>query len=233
MKISTIIFSETFKLLKNKKALYSSLFITIIWSFLLVPGVRDPNASLALLTNSTVYLATVIGFFVCIMFSNQIFFTEKKQKTIETLFCSPISLKQIWFGKTIAASIPSIVASYISVAIIYVGASLLQDKLILPSAELLGYLVIVVPLILISAIGLLGFIQLLFGMKEVRFLNMGFMMLIFFALGLIRNLAESENLVVWTNVVVIFLVGIIFLLFVGFLTRFLNKERIITSIEDE
>lgn len=233
MKISTIIFSETFKLLKNKKALYSSLFITLIWSFLLVPRVRDPNASLALLTNSTVYLATVIGFFVCIMFSNQIFFTEKKQKTIETLFCSPISLKQIWFGKTIAASIPSIIASYISVIIIYVGASLLQDKFILPSAELFGYLMFVVPLILISVIGLLGFIQLLFGMKEVRFLNMGFMMIIFFALGLVRSFSESKNFVVWTNVLIIFFIGVIFLLIVGYLTKFLNKERIITSIDDE
>lgn len=83
------------------------------------------------------------------------FVIEKERKTLESLFYTPITIKQIFWSKILATFIPSIIVSLITFVlfgiVVNIGAYSLFDKLIFPSLKW-----ILVALLLTPAISLLS-----------------------------------------------------------------------------
>lgn len=66
------------------------------------------------------FLLMVVGFFpvtVALVLALESFVGEKERRSIEPLLCSPLSDFQLYFGKLLAALIPSLIASYLGMAL--------------------------------------------------------------------------------------------------------------------
>ncbi len=234
MKILALAFLELKKILHNKKNLVISIVIVLFWTLILVPGYMNEEIGGmdGFISNSVFFMATAVGIFICLMYSGAIFLNEKREKTVETLLCSPITLKEIWLSKTIAATIPAVTASWISSAILFISISIIKGDVTFPEPELAIYLVFLVPVILLSAIGLLGFFQFLFGMKENRIVSMLLMVALFAGLGGMTSISTQSNFVHWLTILVSGIVAFGLLALTGYLTRFLKKEKIVTTLEE-
>ena len=57
------------------------------------------------LDNALFSAALLAGVFVGYSFARSVFLREKREKIIETLLCTPLSLKAIWLGKVLGVSV--------------------------------------------------------------------------------------------------------------------------------
>ena len=101
------------------------------------------------------FLLMVVGFFplsFSLVIALEVFVGEKERKSLEPLLASPLSDGQLYFGKTLAAMIPPLAASYLGIA-----AYLVELKVFLnwqPSLQLLALAVLLTTakaLVMVSA----------------------------------------------------------------------------------
>lgn len=231
MKYSTLIKAELKKLISNKRNLISNILLVIFWTLVVLPQYARIESTGGA-SSTMIYISSIIGIFVCLMFSNVLFLNEKREKSIETVLSSPLNLKELWLVKTISATIPSIVASWSSVILLIFSSRLMANSFILPSIETFGYVLIVLPLTLLAMIGILGYIQFMFGMKENRIFNMVFMVAIFLSFNFINAISSQNGGLSWLMLLIILGISGLLMFIMFHLTKFLNKEKIITSLED-
>ena len=119
--------------------------------------------------NNTVFsVALLVGVFVGYSFSGSIFLREEREKIIETLLCTPLSLKSIGFGKVLGATIPAYLFSLLAVSQVIAVSNIMTRVLLFPSIPILIHTLGVVPVFITSAVSLIGFCQFLLGMRENR-----------------------------------------------------------------
>ena len=122
----------------------------------------------ALAINNTVFsVALLVGVFVGYSFSGYIFLREKREKIIETLLCTPLSLKSIWFGKVLGATITAYLFSLLTVSLVITVSNIIAHTLLFPSVAILIHVLGVVPVFIASAVSLIGFCQFLLGIARV------------------------------------------------------------------
>jgi len=179
-------------------------------------------------------VALLVGVFVGSMFSAQVFLREKREKIIETLLCTPLSLKSIWFGKVLGAAIPAYLFSLLSVTLVIIISNIMMRSLLLPSLAILTHILGVVPVFIASAISLMGFCQFLLGMRENKIISYLIILVLFPFMypsifsGLIQG---NMNVVVsWPEVAVCLIVSVLLLSLTTYLSRYLSKEKIVTTI---
>jgi ABC-2 type transport system permease protein len=185
--------------------------------------------------NSSVFsVALLVGVFVGFMFSAQVFLREKREKIIETMLCTPLSLKSIWFGKVLGATVPAYLFSLLSATFVIVLSNITMHSLLLPSVAILTHILGVVPVFIASAISLIGFCQFLLGMRENKIISYLIILVLFPFMypsifsGLIQG---NMNVVVsWVEVAVCLIVSVFLLSFTTYLSRYLSKEKIVTTI---
>ncbi|UCF59118.1 MAG: hypothetical protein JSV15_01460 [Candidatus Bathyarchaeota archaeon] len=185
--------------------------------------------------NNTVFsVALLVGVFVGFMFSAQVFLREKREKIIETLLCTPLSLKSIWFGKVLGATIPAYLFSLSSVTLVVIISNIMMRSLLLPSVAILTHILGVVPVFIASAISLMGFCQFLLGMRENKIIGYLIILILipFMYPSIFSGLIQGNmNVVVsWVEVVVCLIVSLLALSLTTCLSRYLSKEKIITTI---
>ena len=110
------------------------------------------------------YLAPCLGILVGFGLSVR-FIREKQEGTVETLLCTPITLRELWLGKVMSITAPSHIVSVVSTLALIGLRGYTVDVL------MTVYLAIVVPVVIASAIGLLGLLYYILGMKQIRMLN--------------------------------------------------------------
>ncbi len=115
-----------------------------------------------------------------------------------------------------------------AVLIIIIG-NIVSPILLLPSPSVVFHIIVVVPAFIAITAGLLGFAQLLLGMRENRILNLVIFFLVFFPLFFARNAIRGYT-VSWFVIGGLMAAALILLAFITYLTRYLSKERIVTSI---
>ena len=218
-------------LLSNKRTLFSVVIFVIAWGFISVPRLIGRLGGDGRFENTVFYLCTLLCIYVVFVLSSQAFLGEKRDSRIGTLLCSPLTVKKFWAGKVAGVVIPGFAIGIIVAAAVAIVFSLQADTAFIPSAPLIVYILVVLPLFLAVFSGFLGFLQLLFGMRENRIINIVVMIALFGGLGLANSLAGGEGLVRWPLVGAVF--GAVLLLFVllSYITRFIRVERIITSLE--
>jgi len=66
------------------------------------------NYSRAFLNSLSYVLPIMFSIFVCSVFANYAVIIDKSKRNIESLMATPVSIKQIWLGKSLAVTLPSI-----------------------------------------------------------------------------------------------------------------------------
>lgn len=88
----------------------------------------DQYSSELIGTRSVPLLLMVVGFFptsFSLVIALEAFVGEKERKSLEPLLSTPLTNKQLYLGKMIAAVIPPVLASYVGIAVYTIGISLI------------------------------------------------------------------------------------------------------------
>lgn len=191
----------------------------------------DAENLVATLDSLMMYLVLVLGVFTGYFFSSQAFLGEKTEGTIETLLCSPLPLRDIWLGKVIGVMIPAYGVALLIAAVLVALSNMAADFLVLASPVMILFILLVVPVYTACAIGMLGFVQLLLGMRENQIINIAVILVFIVGISFFNGLV-AEGLIVMSAPVVgaMFIPGILLLAFIGFMTRILSREKIVTTL---
>jgi len=227
-KILIVAKKEMKELISNKRTFIAGMFFALWFGLFTSLGIKGGGSSAAYMNNSVFYLALTIGVFIGYIFSGQVFLREKREKIIETLLCTPLSLRAIWLGKVMGVTIPAYLVSLLTAALVIIISNVLSESILFPSAAVLLHLLVVVPAFIAFAIGLLGFCQFLPGMRENQIINLLIFVALFGALTLTTKIGGF--VVSWMTVGVLLLVAVLLLALISYLTRYLSKERIVTTI---
>jgi len=176
------------------------------------------------------FLSTMIGVFLGYSSTSQVFLREKMDQVVETLLCSPATLRAVWLGKTLAVTLFAHVMALGAGALTSAVTSARMGTLAVPNAEVILYLVCVLPLVIACLVGALGFAQLLLGMKENRIIGLAVFIPIFAGLYGVEYTSTGTLTIGWVTVGIVALAALIALCLVGWGTRFLSRERIVTSL---
>jgi ABC-2 type transport system permease protein len=186
------------------------------------------------LNNAVYSVALLVGTLVGYSFSSFVFLREKRERVIETLFCTPLSLKSIWFGKVLGATVPAYLFSLLSVVLVTLVSNIGGNSLLFPSVAVITHVLGVAPFFIASAISLMGFCQFMLGMRENRII--GFLiiaiLLPFMYPSILSGLVLGDvNVdVSWIEVEVCLIFSVILLALTTYLSRYLSKEKIVTTI---
>ncbi len=178
---------------------------------------------------SGLYLqAPVLGVFLGYLFSQQAFLREKQDGTIETVLSSPLTLRAIWAGKVLGAG-----GMAALVALLCTGGALLAAVLAAPIAlpvtpVLVVHLVVVVPLATAVAVGLLGLVQLLLGLRENQVLNLA-LVLALVALLSVGQVVSGPSPTPEAEAATVVVLGALLVLLAR-LVGLVDRERIIRTI---
>lgn len=181
--------------------------------------------------NSTVLnQAALVSIFVGYIYSGQAFLFEKTEGIIETLMCAPITLRNLWLGKTIGIAFPSWCVCLIWTAAYTIIARHWADPTLLPSLPLVLNVLVLVPCITVAVVGLIGIWQLVLGMRENQIVNLVVFVLLFAAINFSDIFVKSGVLNEWGAIAVIFGISLVIGSSTLLLSRFLSRERIVRSI---
>ncbi len=172
----------------------------------------------------------MIGLLIGYILSGQTFLREKQEGTIETLLAGPLSIKEIWLGKVIGVLIPAYLLTLISTVLMIIIAGFLKGEILIPSGPIILHLVTVVPAFIACGVGVLGFIQLLLGMRENQIINVAVIFGLIFLISFSSQLLGPGFTISWAGEGVALAITVALLLAVNAMTRFLDKERIVRTI---
>jgi ABC-2 type transport system permease protein len=225
--ILTVARKEAGLILRSRQLMISAILVTVVFSGTAAPAVLGSEASI----DAAIFMViTVTGIFMGYLFSGQVFLREKTEGTIETLLCTPLSLREIWAGKVVGVTLPASLLALAGAGVITGVASAVGGGLALPSAPAIFHVLVVVPALIAVAVGLLGFVQLLLGMRENQIINMAIIFGVIFSFSLSAGLAGDGFVVGPETEGALVVVAAALLALVGWATRLLNRERIVTTI---
>ena len=227
-KILVVAKKEMKELINNKRTFITGVFFALWFSVFTSLAIKGVDSPAAFLNNLVFYLALTIGVFIGYIFSGQVFLREKREKIIETLLCTPLSLRSIWLGKVMGVTLPAHLVSILTVALVIAISNVLSPSLLFPSATVLFHLLVVVPTFIAFAAGLMGFCQFLLGMRENQIINLLIFVALFGALTLTTKI--TGFVVSWMTVGVLLIVAVFLLALITYLSKYLSKEKIVTSI---
>jgi ABC-2 type transport system permease protein len=171
--------------------------------------------------------APVLTAFIGYLFTGQAFLREKQEGSLETVLSAPLSLFDLWAGKAIGVAAPAYALSLGCILVAF-GLKLPAMATSLPSGTMLVHVFVMTPLVTLAAVGLLGLLQLLLGMRENQIMNMGVVILLIVMITVAR--AFVGDVVTWgAELGALGLAGMLLALLVAG-TRLLDRERIVRTI---
>jgi len=229
--ILTIAHKEVREILTNKGLVFSGIFFAAWFSIMTGMGIMEEETGRqAQLNNSLFYMGALIGLFVGYIYSGQTYLREKQSGIVETLLCAPVSLRSIWIGKALGVALPSYLLSLLAAVTITLVAGARSAEALHPSTTVVFHLVVVMPIFITAAVALMGFAQLMLGMRENMVVNMLTIMILFAALAATRLIVEDAEFVTWLAVGGLAGASIALLVITSLLGRFLSRERIVRTI---
>jgi ABC-type Na+ efflux pump permease subunit len=216
----TVARKELIELQANKRALISIAIFAMLFAWL--------NSSV-FSELQWIFLSTMIGMYASFSLSGQAFNQEKMSGTLETQFCGPVDIRDLWSGKILGTLIPAVIISYLA-AIVGVVLALRQGPVAIGMPSV-AYIVAVLPALVASFIGLMGFVQLNFDARTTRMVSMGVMVLIFSMLAVLISLPQNSAEVSWQSLALVAVAAAGLLTVPALLVNRLSKERIILTSE--
>ncbi len=232
MKQTLIILKKEFReLLTNHNAVISGiamgLFFSVMYGIILTSSneTLPPHA----LDGSMFTLSAMLGLFMSYTFTSQVFLREKMTKVTETLLCAPVSLRQIWLGKTLAVTLLAYIISLAGVITLITVASVRNGAFIAPSLAVIFHFIFAVPTFIAAFGGLVGIAQMAMGMKENQIFGFIIFLPLFIGLNSIMGLSGGV-MIEWWQVGLAFGGSALLLAIASFLARFLSRERIVITL---
>ena len=182
--------------------------------------------------NSLAYiLPMMFSIFVCSVFANYAVIVDKAKRNLESLMATPVSITQIWMGKSLAVTLPSI---GIGLTVAIVSFLVMDIWFVMPKAGVLVFpgiwaivsTFIIVPVLLFSIVSIVTYIQLVISNPRIgNFVFSGIFFLLLFGLNALGGLGLS------TSYLALVYVGVIALCAITsyFLSFSLTKERVLLS----
>lgn len=209
-----------FKETLRDRSLPSAVFSVLAFlGMLCVTTVKLPISVESLIFYLAPCLGILVGFGLSVRFVR-----EKQEGTVETLLCTPITLRELWLGKVMSITAPSHIVSVVSTLALIGLRGYTVDVL------MTVYLAIVVPVVIASAIGLLGLLYYILGMKQIRMLNYIVFFTLFATLYLTVRRLSSPTIFTWYNMCIVLTSSLVIFCLTYYLIVHLSKEKIITTI---
>ncbi|MCU0630567.1 MAG: ABC transporter permease [Methanoregulaceae archaeon] len=223
---------EIRQLTHNTQLMISAFVMAFIFGAVSGPAlIASGGAGTGMGIDSLVFTyGLMIGLLIGYILSGQTFLREKQEGTIETLLAGPLPIKEIWLGKVIGVLIPAYILTLASTVLMIIIAGSIQGEVLLPSGPIILHIITVVPAFIACGVGVLGFIQLLLGMRENQIINIGVIFGLIFLISFSRELLGPGFAISWAGEGVALIITVALLLAVNAMTRFLNKERIVRTL---
>lgn len=192
------------------------------------PTTSAASASRTFLSLATTTLPLTLSMLFCTYLSAYAIVLEKAKRTLESLLATPASLRQVWFGKSLAVALPGIVItlSVLIVAIVAINLAVVipqTGSFILPAAIPAAIGFVLVPLVTFEIVGIVSLLQLI--VSNPRVANFAFVA-VFFGFYF---LTVTGTVASW-DFRLIYLVALVVLTMVNYLmSRILTKERVVLS----
>ncbi len=173
-------------------------------------------------------LPLVLSMLFCSFLSAYSVIMDKAKRTLESLLATPLSLRQIWIGKSLAVALPGIVVTLVILFLALVVLNIVfiaptVGGFIMPSVLSLVTALIIVPVMVFLVVLIVSFLQLI--MANPRIANFAYMA---FFLGIymstITELAKS-----WDFSLIYLMITLLLTVVTLFLARFLTKEKVVLS----
>ena len=185
-------------------------------------------ASQSFLNGVAYTLPLVLTMLICSVFAAYAIAMDKAKRTLESLLATPLSLRQIWLGKSLAVALPGVTIALLVSLLALLAMNLVivvpaVGSFIMPSVLSLVTGLVIVPVVAFLVVSLVSFLQLIMAKPTIaNFAFIGIFLGIYLAI-------ITEWAAYW-DFSFIYLMATIFLVAVTlFLARFLTKERIILS----
>lgn len=184
-----------------------------------------------LVGSTTCLLAFVLMLLFWMSMNNYAVVMEKVKHSIESLLCTPLSLKQIWLGKSLAMFVPSVVLGLVLTfgAMLAINSLFIAPEVghfVMPGPAPLVATLVVVPLIIFFLACVMTELQFL--ITNIRWAGIAFIALIFgvgFGIGPNYRMGPSS----WLPVLISLGVAGGLAVLVAYLSSRLTKERIVLS----
>ncbi len=157
---------------------------------------------------------------------------EKTKRSLESLLCTPVSLKQVCLGKTLAIFVPCVVVGLLLAFAAVVGADQLflapkAGQSVMPGAATIVATLVAVPLVFFLFVALVVVLQLI--ITRIQWIN-GILAGLFAAIVVALNYGLGGfGLTPQSIVFVSLAVAAVLVLATVFLSRIITKERIVLS----
>ncbi|KDE55115.1 ABC transporter permease [Methanoculleus sp. MH98A] len=217
--------------LRNRSALITAFIFSIWFPVMSALGIAagaegDAAAVTAGITTITLPVAVFLGYLFCA----DAFLREKRDGTIETLLCAPVSLQRLWEGKAAGVTVPAYVMMLLSAAVSVAAISGLTGVSIAAEPLLILHFVAVVPIWIGASAGLIGAAQLALGMRENQILGFVFIFGFIFLIVLFQQIVPAESGISAATEAVLAAVGLALLALARFIAGKVTKERIVRTI---
>lgn len=148
--------------------------------------------------NSLAYVLPVMySIIICTIFANYSVVLDKAKRNIESLMATPVSIRQIWMGKSLAVTLPSVVVGLSISLLVYIFMNIgfvmpRTHSFVVPDAVAIVSAFIVVPLLIFSIVVLVTFVQLVITNPRIaNFVFTGIFILLVFGINALGGLGVS------------------------------------------
>ena len=188
------------------------------------------DVSRAFLNSLAYTLPMMYSVLVCTIFSAYSVIVDKARRNMESLMATPLSLRQIWMGKTLAVTVPSLI---IGLGVSTLGYLILNFITVMPKT---GFFVtpeplaivsalIIVPVLIFSVVTVVIYLQLVIANPRIaNFVFTAIFLILFFGTQFLAGAGIRVNFsVIYLGIIVICSLGSYLL------SRSFTKERVVLS----
>ncbi len=217
--------------LRNRSIVITALIFSVWFPVMSALGIAaGAGGDAAAVAGAIAAIILPVGVFMGYLFCADAFLREKRDGTIETLLCAPVSLHGLWEGKALGVAVPAYLTTLLSAAVTIAAVSTLSGTPVAAEPLLLLHIAAVVPVWIAAAAGLIGAAQLALGMRENQILGFIFIFgFIFLIAGLQGIVSGGPGISVMTEAVLA-AVGIGLLALARVIAGKVTKERIVRTI---
>jgi ABC-type Na+ efflux pump permease subunit len=182
--------------------------------------------------NSLAYILPMMySIFVCSIFANYSVIMDKAKRNIESLMATPVSVNQIWIGKSLAVTLPSVVVGISVSILVYLVMNFgfvipKTHSFVFPDAVAVVSAIIIVPILVLGIVTIVIYVQLI--ITNPRIANLvftGMFLLLIFGVNALGGLGVSISYFPLIYLGVIVLCAGVSLI----LSRFLTREKVLLS----
>ncbi len=176
-------------------------------------------------------LPMMYSIFVCSIFANYSVVVDKAKRNIESLMATPVSIKQIWMGKSLAVTLPSIViglsVSILAFILMNIGFVMPHTHtFIFPDIWAFVSAIIVVPVLVFAVVSIVTDIQLIIANPRIaNFVFTAIFVLLILGINALGGFGVSISFFPLVYLGVIALCVIVSYI----LSRSLTKEKVVLS----